>query len=74
MRRVIRLPLAEVVQENLIQRQTEADRKRMAGALRVNEEWQTARQSKPLLAVLATLKQMMGERERCYVLSGFARD
>ena len=37
MRRVIRLPLAEDVEENLNQRQAEADRKRMEGALRVNE-------------------------------------
>jgi 5-methylcytosine-specific restriction endonuclease McrA len=75
MRRVIRPPLAEVVQENLIQRQAEADRKRMEDALRVNDEWQTARQSRPLLAVLATLKQMMGERERCmYCLDSHGTD
>jgi uncharacterized protein (TIGR02646 family) len=75
MRRVIRLPLAEDVEEELNQKQANADRKRMEGALRVNDEWQTARQSKPLLAVLATLRQMMGERERCmYCLDSHGTD
>ena len=75
MRRVIRLPLDEDVQEKLNQRQAEADHKRMEDALRVNEEWQTARQGKPLLTVLATLKQMMGERQRCmYCLDSHGTD
>jgi hypothetical protein len=65
MRRVIREPLAADVQENLDQRQAEADRKRAAGELRVETEWQNARQTRSLRAVEATLKRMMGERQRC---------
>jgi len=75
MRRVIREPLDADIQDNLDQRQAEADRKRAAGELRVETEWQNARQTRPLRAVEATLKRMMGERQRCmYCLDSHGTD
>lgn len=75
MRRVIRETLDADVQENLNQRQAEADRKRAVGDLQVGTEWQNARRTRPLRAVEATLKHMMGERERCmYCLDSHATD
>lgn len=75
MRRVIRETLAADVQEHLNQRQVEADCRRAAGALQVNAEWQNARQTAPLQSVLATLKRMMGEHERCmYCLDSHGTD
>ena len=75
MRRVIREPLDADVQANINQRQAEADRKRAAGELQVETEWQTARQTRPLRAVEATLKHMMGERQRCmYCLDSHGTD
>lgn len=76
MRSIVRLPLNEAAQEAMIQRQAEVDRKRQAGTLRVNDEWQRARQT-PLLRedVLGMLKRMMGERERCmYCLDSHGTD
>lgn len=75
MRRVIRETLAADVQENLKQRQAEADRKRREGTLQVNDEWQNARQNAALRSVLVTLKRMMGEHERCmYCLDSHGTD
>ena len=75
MRRVMREPLDADIQANLDQRQAEADRKRAAGELRVETEWQTARPTRPLRAVEATLKRMMGERQRCiYCLDSHETD
>ena len=75
MRRVIRVTLEPKVQEELNQRQMEADRKRGADALQVNDEWQNARQTVTLRSVFATLKRMMGERERCmYCLDSHGTD
>jgi uncharacterized protein (TIGR02646 family) len=75
MRRVIRESLDVNVQENLQQRQAEADRKRREGTLQVHDEWQNARQNAALRSVLVTLKRMMGERERCmYCLDSHGTD
>lgn len=75
MRRVIRIPLEATAQENLNQRQAEADRKFGEGSLQVNAEWMSARQTRPLRAVLATLKGMTGARERCmYCLDSHGTD
>lgn len=75
MRRVIREPLDADVQANLDQRQAEADRKRAAGDLQVDTEWQNARQARSLRAAEATLKHMMGERQRCmYCLDSHGTD
>jgi uncharacterized protein (TIGR02646 family) len=75
MRRVIRSPLEEAIQKRLNQRQTEADHKRMEKSLRVNDAWQNARQTRLMLAVLETLKRMMGEHERCmYCLDSHGTD
>lgn len=75
MRRVIRESLETDVHENLNQRQVEADRKRAAGILQVNDEWQNARQTAPLRSVFAVLRRMMGEHERCmYCLDSHGTD
>lgn len=75
MRRVMRETLDVDVQDNLNQRQVEADRKRAAAALQVNAEWKNARQTAPLQSVLAALKHIMGEHERCmYCLDSHATD
>ena len=75
MRRVIRPELDADVHRKLKRRQTDADRKRAAGTLDVPREWQSARQTRPLHAVLATLKAMMGARQRCmYCLDSHGTD
>jgi uncharacterized protein (TIGR02646 family) len=75
MRRVNRVPLADEIQRQLHQKQIEADRKREEGILQVDAEWKSARQTKLLIAVLTTLKSMMGERERCmYCLDSHGTD
>lgn len=75
MRRVIRTPLDAAVENDLNRRQAEADQKRLAGTLQPTNEWKAARQSQPLFSVLARLKTMMGERERCmYCLDSHGSD
>lgn len=75
MRRVIRQPLDAAVLNDLNRRQAEADQKQVAGTLHPANEWKAARQSQPLFSVLARLKTMMGERERCmYCLDSHGSD
>lgn len=76
MRAIARLPLDPAAQEDLDRRQVAADLKRQAGALRISDEWQTARQTRLLrMVVLGTLKDMVGERERCmYCLDSHGTD
>lgn len=76
MRSIARLPLNDAAKEGMIQRQAEVDRKRQAGTLHVNDEWQRARQTRLLREdVLEALKRMMGERERCmYCLDSHRTD
>ena len=75
MRGVVRVPLDAVTEENLNQRQAVVDRKRQEGTLQVNGEWKNARQTQSVRTVLAALKRMMGERERCmYCLDSHGTD
>lgn len=75
MRRIVRESLDADVQYKLDQKRLEADRKCSEGNLEVGGEWKNARQTKPLLTVLATLKHMMGECERCmYCLDSHGTD
>lgn len=75
MRRVKRLPLDRAVRVDLEARQAAADQKRGNAALCVTDEWRAARQTEALKAVLATLKRMMGDRQRCmYCLDSHGTD
>lgn len=75
MRYVRRLNLDGEVQVELDLRRADADRQRGEGALDVAAEWKSARQTQSLKAVLATLQQMMGERQRCmYCLDSHGTD
>ena len=75
MRRVKREPLTADVQESLDHRQAEANRKQAAAVLDVDAEWNAARQSAALRIVVAVLKRMMGEHERCmYCLDSHGTD
>lgn len=75
MRRVNRDSLTDQVQGKLNHKQSEANRKREEGILQVDDEWKNARQTILLHDVLATLKSMMGERERCmYCLDSHGTD
>lgn len=65
MRRIKRLVLDDAVQADLVNRQTAIDRKRAAGGVDCGSEWKAARRTASLAAVLATLKRMVGLRERC---------
>ena len=75
MRSIVRISLDPGTQDGLNQRQATADRKRQEGTLQVNGEWQNARQTQTLRTVLATLKRMTEERERCmYCLDSHGTD
>ena len=75
MRRVRRKSLEDPVQRDLDQRQQEANRKHAAGALHATEEWKAARRAATVRAVHATLRSMMGDRERCmYCLDSHGSD
>lgn len=65
MRRITRLPLPPATTKALAKRQAEADAKRAAGNLDIERTWKSARQTKPLKTVHATLRGMAGRRERC---------
>ncbi len=65
MRRVTRSALAPPTQLALDRRQQAADQKAASGTLTVQREWDGARKTKALKAVLKALKDMAGERERC---------
>ena len=75
MRRVIRAHLEEDVLTKLRQRQVKTNRKHADGSLDIEREWKSARKTLPLKAVLASLKGMMGARERCmYCLDSHGTD
>ena len=75
MRRVTRLPLDPPVQSDLDNRQRAVDQNRNDAAFSANDEWKKARQTPTLRAALDTLRQMMGERQRCmYCLDSHATD
>lgn len=75
MRRVRRLDLDGAVQADLNSRQVAADLLRNDGTLDVAGEWKSARKTKSLGAVLATLRRMMGDHQRCmYCLDSHGTD
>jgi uncharacterized protein (TIGR02646 family) len=75
MRYVPRLPLDGKVQADLDSRQAAASRQRAEHRLNVAAEWKKARQTHALKEVVATLRRMMGERERCmYCLDSHGTD
>jgi uncharacterized protein (TIGR02646 family) len=65
MRRFLRPDLAPKVDSALARKQRRTNTSRAAGALKLVATWNSARKTKPLKAVLATLKSMVGQRERC---------
>jgi uncharacterized protein (TIGR02646 family) len=75
MRRVRRLDLDSEVQADLSDRQAAFDHRRTEATLDVQNEWRTARQTNALASVLATLRRMMGDRQRCmYCLDSHGTD
>jgi len=65
MRRIVRPALPHQTQNALERRQARADARRAVGELDTETEWCSARRTRPLRTVAATLKQMAGARERC---------
>ena len=65
MRRVTRSALPKKAQTYLNQRHEATLLALGQGALKVEREWKTARQTKAVEVVLNVLRQMMGPRERC---------
>ena len=75
MRRVTRLDLDPEAQADLDSRQAACDRRRAEATLDVQAEWRSARQTNTLTSVLATLRHMMGDRQRCmYCLDSHGTD
>jgi uncharacterized protein (TIGR02646 family) len=75
MRRVTRAQLEADVLEKLRQRQIKVNHKHAEGSLDIEREWKGARRTRPLQTVFATLKGMMGARERCmYCLDSHGTD
>ncbi len=73
MRRVVRVQLDAGILGKLERRQAKVNRKRLG--IDIEQEWKNARKTQPLQAVLATLKRMMGTRERCmYCLDSHGTD
>jgi uncharacterized protein (TIGR02646 family) len=65
MRRLKRPDLPKSERRYLEGRQSSVDTKQALGALDIEKEWKSARQTKTLKSVLAVLQKMMGKRERC---------
>jgi uncharacterized protein (TIGR02646 family) len=75
MRRIQRAALPKVAQNYLSKRQLAANDKHKNGVLNIERDWKSARQTKPLKAVVATLQTMMGPRQRCmYCLDSHGAD
>lgn len=75
MRRVVRENLASNTADELARRQGEADRLCSAGQLDVNGSWKSARRSMAFGPVLAALRRMAGDTERCmYCLDSHGTD
>jgi uncharacterized protein (TIGR02646 family) len=64
-RRIIRKDLPAGTKKAINDRQEKADEKRAAGTLDIEQEWKSARQTRPLKVALKLLKSMAGDRERC---------
>lgn len=65
MRRVQRVALDKVAQSYLVRRQAKTNTLLSNSRLNVEGEWKSARQTKTMGKVLATLQSMMGARQRC---------
>lgn len=75
MRRIQRVILPKVAQSYLRKRQLAANDKHKNGGLNIERDWKSARQTKPLKAVVTTLHAMMGPRQRCmYCLDSHGAD
>lgn len=75
MRRIQRVALPTAAQNYLGKRQLDANDKHKNGDLNIERDWKSARQTKPLKAVVATLQTMMGPRQRCmYCLDSHGAD
>ena len=75
MRRIQRVILPKVAQSYLSKRQLAANEKHKNGELNIERDWKSARQTKPLKAVVTTLQSMMGPRQRCmYCLDSHGAD
>lgn len=75
MRRVTRAQPEADILEKLGQRQVKVDRKHAEDSLDIEQEWKAARRTDLLQTVFATLKGMMGVRERCmYCLDSHGTD
>jgi uncharacterized protein (TIGR02646 family) len=75
MRRVTRAPLTPSDQRKLDRKQAIADHQIQEGTFMPEAEWKRARKTKLLRAILAVLKSMMGDRERCmYCLDSHGTD
>lgn len=75
MRRIQRTALPKAAQDDLSQRQSAANEKHKKGALNIESDWKSARQTQKLKTVLATLQAMMGPRQRCmYCLDSHGAD
>lgn len=65
MRGILRIELQTKTAEGLRRLQAEADTLQAEGILRPNDHWSRHRPTAAILAVLTTLQQMAGERQRC---------
>ena len=75
MRRIKRMELPSAARAYLNQRQQQANEKLASGNLDASTEWKSARQTQAVAAVVATLRRMTGERERCmYCLDSHGSD
>lgn len=75
MRRIQRVALPRAAASYLTRRQAVADLKRQQRKLDVTADWKSARQTKAMSGVLATLQSMVGARQRCmYCLDSHGSD
>lgn len=75
MRRIQRTPLPKTAKSYLIKRQSDANGKHKNDVLSIERDWKSARQTKALKTVAATLQAMMGPRQRCmYCLDSHGTD
>lgn len=65
MRGILRIELQADTAEGLRRLQAETDRLSAAGSLNPNNHWGRHRPTSLILTVIATLRQMAGERQRC---------
>lgn len=75
MRRIQRAALPKTAASQLSKRQLTVIGKFKQGSLNIESDWKSARQTKALKAVVATLQSMMGPRQRCiYCLDSHGAD